>query len=223
MADGHSGLKVYIAASFRHLHAARLLGRAIRAMGYGLLDWTELAKPPEGLTPAERRAWMDTDHGGEVFAFCERACREADFVVYLGASGQDAGVEVGLARAWGVPVLGIRGPLEAPGLMLYGAASVWVESVEAALNLLEQTTEWAGRRAARRRGRPERMRPNLCGAYWRNGRKDMARKKRVIPATREETRDWLYKSVRSAPRPLPAGRFPLLMRQVEAEGCPHAL
>ena len=114
MADGHSGLKVYIAASFRHLHAARLLGRAIRAMGYGLLDWTELAKPPEGLTPAERRAWMDTDHGGEVFAFCERACREADFVVYLGASGQDAGVEVGLARAWGVPVLGIRGPLEAP-------------------------------------------------------------------------------------------------------------
>lgn len=49
----------------------------------------------------------------------------------------------------------------------------------------------------------------------------MARKKRVIPATREETRDWLYKSVRSAPRPLPAGRFPLLMRQVEAEGCPH--
>ena len=49
----------------------------------------------------------------------------------------------------------------------------------------------------------------------------MARKKRVIPATREETRDWLYKSVRSAPRPLPAGRFPLLMRQAEAEGCPH--
>ena len=46
----------------------------------------------------------------------------------------------------------------------------------------------------------------------------MARKKRVIPATREETRDWLYKSVRSAPRPLPAGRFPLLMRQAEAEG-----
>mgnify|MGYP000851252227 FL=1 len=172
MADGHSGLKVYIAASFRHLHAARLLGRAIRAMGYGLLDWTELAKPPEGLTPAERRAWMDTDHGGEVFAFCERACREADFVVYLGASGQDAGVEVGLARAWGVPVLGIRGPLEAPGLMLYGAASVWVESVEAALNLLEQTTEWAGRRSGAPQGAsgadaPEPVRRLL--AKWEKG------------------------------------------------------
>lgn len=146
MADGRPGLKVYIAASFRHLHAVRLLGRAMREMGYTVLDWTELAKPPEGLTPAERRAWMDTDHGGEVFAFCEKACREADFLVYVGASGQDAGVEVGLARAWGVPVLGIRGPLEAPGLMLYGAGSVWVESVEAALDLLAATADWNARK-----------------------------------------------------------------------------
>lgn len=139
------GLRVYIAASFRHLHAVRLLGREMRAMGYTLMDWTDMAKPPDGLTPAERRAWMDTDHGGEVFVFCERACKEADFVMYLGASGQDAGVEVGLARGAGVPVLGIRGPLEAPGLMLYGAGSVWVESVESALELLRAVAEWAGR------------------------------------------------------------------------------
>ena len=49
----------------------------------------------------------------------------------------------------------------------------------------------------------------------------MAGKKRVVPATLEETRDWLYKSVGNAPRPLPPGRFPLLMRQAEDEGCPH--
>lgn len=134
-----NGLKVYIASSFRHLHAVRLLGLAMRAMGYELLDWTEKATPPEGLNAAERRAWMDTDHGGDVFVFCERACREADFVIYLGASGQDAGVEVGLARGSGVPVLGVRGPLESPGLMLYGAADVWVENVEDALALLQQT------------------------------------------------------------------------------------
>ena len=94
------------------------------------------------------------------------------FVKGLGASGQDAGVEVGLARAWGVPVLGIRGPLEAPGLMLYGAASVWVESVEAALNLLEQTTEWAGRQSgapqgASGAGAPEPVRRLL--AKWEKG------------------------------------------------------
>ncbi|MCH5276353.1 MAG: hypothetical protein J1E80_00800 [Desulfovibrionaceae bacterium] len=49
----------------------------------------------------------------------------------------------------------------------------------------------------------------------------MARKKRVVPATLEETRGCLYRSVGNAPRPLPPGRFPLLMRQAEAEGCPH--
>lgn len=51
----------------------------------------------------------------------------------------------------------------------------------------------------------------------------MARKRRIVPATQEETREWLYKSVRNAPRPLPAGRFPQLMQQAEAGGCPHEL
>lgn len=51
----------------------------------------------------------------------------------------------------------------------------------------------------------------------------MTRKKRAVPATRQETADWLYKSVHNAPRPLPAGRFPQLMRQAEGQGCPHDL
>lgn len=51
----------------------------------------------------------------------------------------------------------------------------------------------------------------------------MARKRRIVPATQEETRDWLHKAVRNAPRPLPAGRFPQLMQQAEAEGCPRDL
>lgn len=130
-------IRLYIASSFRNLHTVRLFGRALNALDFELLDWTAKAKPPEGLTPAERRMWMDTDHGGEVFAFCEEACRNADIVVYLGSSGQDAGVEVGIARGSGVPVLGVRGPLEAPGLMLYGAGSIWVEHAEEALNLLQ--------------------------------------------------------------------------------------
>lgn len=51
----------------------------------------------------------------------------------------------------------------------------------------------------------------------------MARKRRIAPATLEETREWLYKSVRNAPRPLPHGRFPQLMQQAEAQGCPREL
>ena len=129
-------LTAYIAASFRHVHAARLLSRELRGLGYELFDWTEQAKPPENLSAQERRTWMDTDHGGEVYSFCAMACRTADLVIYLGASGQDAGVEVGMARASGIPVLAVRGPLESPGLMLYGAADAWVESMDHALDIL---------------------------------------------------------------------------------------
>lgn len=127
-------LAIYIAASFRHMHGVRLLGRELAAYGCEILDWTGMAAPPEGLTPQERRIWMDTDRaGGEVYEFCKNACRNADLLIYYGASGQDAGVEVGLAASAGTPILGIRGPLEGPGLMLHGAVTVWVDSAEAAI------------------------------------------------------------------------------------------
>lgn len=130
---------VYIAASFKHRHAVRLLGLKLKEFGYKILDWTDKATPPQGLSVPQRREWMDTDvEGGEVFSFCKMSCLQADILVYFGESGQDAGVEVGLACGAGVPLLGIRGTLEAPGLMLYGAVDVWVEDIEDALNILEK-------------------------------------------------------------------------------------
>lgn len=126
---------VYVASSFKHLHAVQLLSRELHKQGYLVVDWTQKATPPEGLNAAQRRQWMDTDHGGEVFAFCAKACTTADLVLYLGTAGQDAGVEIGMAFAAQRPVLGIRGPLESPGLMLHGAVTVWAETVEQALEM----------------------------------------------------------------------------------------
>ncbi len=136
-------LSVYIASSFRHVHAVKLLCRELERLGFRIFDWTEKATPPEGLNVADRRQWMDTDHGGEVFSYCAMACRSVDLVVYLGCSGQDAGVEVGMAQGAGVPVLGIRGPLEAPGLMLHGACAGWVETMDDALGVLAELAEKA--------------------------------------------------------------------------------
>ncbi len=130
-------LTIYIAGSFKHKHGVQLLGRELRQHNCTILDWTEKATPPQGLTALERRLWMDTDtEGGPVFLFCKQACLTADIVVYYGTSGQDAGVEVGLACGAGVPVLGIRGPLESPGLMLHGAVAAWVDSIEDAIHVL---------------------------------------------------------------------------------------
>ncbi len=131
-------ITVYIAASFRHKHAVRLLGKQLQSYGFEILDWTLKATPPPGLNVAERRIWMDTDiEGGQVFSFCYTACTQAHIVIYFGESGQDAAVEVGLAAGHNIPILGIRGPLEAPGLMLHGVIPVWVEDIEDALALMQ--------------------------------------------------------------------------------------
>ncbi len=130
--------KIYIASSFRHIHAVQLLEKHLIKMGYEILDWTRKASVPEGLSPAQRREWMDTDNsGGTVFEFCKNACTSADLVIYLGESGQDAGVEIGMAKASNIPVLGVRGPLEYAGLMLYGSCTKWVETIDQALVILE--------------------------------------------------------------------------------------
>ncbi len=134
-----SQFTVYTAASFRQLHAVRLFHEALRARipNVRILDWTEKGTPPEGLTPEERRRWFDTEQdGGQVYAFCRDACGSADVVIYLGESGQDAGVEVGIAAGAGVPVIGVCGPLEAPGLMLHGAVNVWCYDIEQVIVLL---------------------------------------------------------------------------------------
>lgn len=132
-------LTLYVAASYKHIHAVRLLHEALRVAvpGIRILDWTRHATPPDGLTPQARREWFDTEQqGGQVYRFCRDSCVNADLLIYFGASGQDAGVEVGMASAAGVPVLGIRGPLEAPGLMLHGAVDRWATSVEYALRIV---------------------------------------------------------------------------------------
>ncbi len=131
-------MKVYIASSFKNIHAVRLLAKQMQEMGYEILDWTKKATPPEGLNANQRREWMDTDHGGEVFNFCAKSCQLANLIVYLGTSGQDAGVEVGMAFAYNKPILAIKGPLESPGLMLYGAGTIWVEHIEQALQILQE-------------------------------------------------------------------------------------
>lgn len=124
-------LTIYVAASVRHKHAVQLLQRALaESAPVQILDWTDKAVPPAGLSPAERREWYDTEQtGGQIFGFCADACINADLVIYYGASGQDAGVEVGMAFAANVPVLGLMGSLEAPGLMLHGVVGLWVKDI----------------------------------------------------------------------------------------------
>ncbi|MDR1397547.1 MAG: hypothetical protein LBJ14_07430 [Desulfarculales bacterium] len=119
-------MKLYIASSFKNLHAVHMLRDHLRGRGHGVLDWSALAPPlPEDMPLNTRRALLDSDARGEIFDFCRQACRQADAVIYLGPAGQDAAAEVGIAFASGVKVLGLAGPLEAPGLILSRCVNLW--------------------------------------------------------------------------------------------------
>lgn len=104
-------MKIYIAGAHQNLHVMRLLGKELSMAGHQVL---------------QRRNWWDAKGRANIFAFCSSACASVDLVIYIGESGQDAGVEVGIAWAAGVPILGIAGPLEEPGVMLSCAVSAWV-------------------------------------------------------------------------------------------------
>lgn len=147
-------MKIYIAASSMHLHAVRLFQRSLKLnqADIEILDWTELVTLSEALSPSQYCGEINANLVGQMFRFCEEACGRADLVVYFGQSGQnvdricpsqtlgasgdvsprseeDAIVEVGLARAAGVPVLGILDSLKLPGLMLHGAVSLWARDI----------------------------------------------------------------------------------------------
>ena len=131
-------MNIYIASSFKNLHAVHLLRDQLVRQGHQVLDWSALAPPlPEGMPPETRRRLLDSDERGDIFSFCLDACLHSDLVIYLGPAGQDAAAEVGLAYAGNVPVLGLAGPLEAPGLILTRCVKQWFTQAEALLASLE--------------------------------------------------------------------------------------
>ena len=123
-------ITIYIASSYRSLTAVHLLRNILIERCHKVLDWTKFAPPlPEGMTPERRRQALDADDRGEIFDFCAEACARADLVIYLGPAGQDAAAEVGMAYVAGVPVFGLAGRMESPGLILTKAVTHWCEDV----------------------------------------------------------------------------------------------
>lgn len=126
MTNTADDFKVYPVASYRHMHAVRLFQAQLRLLpGVRVLDWT-WAAAPLGLPVNERRRWMNVGKSCAMAEFCEVSCGQADLMVYLGDSGKDTAVQIGMAKAIGTPILGIAGPLEEPGLMLHSAVAAWV-------------------------------------------------------------------------------------------------
>ena len=137
MHTGSRTRKLYICTSTSNLAAYQQLRQALELAPYEVQDWTRFL-PPRGPDFDQRK---NDDPHGAAFTYCSRALGGADLVVYLGPSGCDASAELGIAWAAGVPVLGVAGPNERPGVMIKGCVAKWFPTLDA---LIDELTRWRG-------------------------------------------------------------------------------
>lgn len=137
MHQGSRIRKLYICTSTRNLAAYRQLQLALELAPYEVQDWTRFLPEPG---PQFETLKNDDPHGA-TFTYCSRALGGADLVVYLGPSGCDASAELGIAFASGVPVWGVAGPDERPGVMIKGCVHRWFPTLGA---LIDELTRWRG-------------------------------------------------------------------------------
>jgi len=114
----------YIAASWKHEHAVKMMTDLLREIGVEVRSFVEngykehsgAVFEPDG-KKMDFDEWVLTDKGTRSFEFDVNGATTSDFVLYIGPSGTDAWAEVGAAWSAGVPVLGLWAKGEPAGLM----------------------------------------------------------------------------------------------------------
>jgi nucleoside 2-deoxyribosyltransferase len=142
--QGRDGVKIYIAASWKHCHAVEMLTRLLREKGHEVLSFVEnnygeqaghLAVDQEGV-PISIEEWIWSERGANSFEYDTRGAATADLVIYIGPSGMDAAAEVGIAWANGKPLIGLTGKDDQFGLMRRMVA-VWAKNYREVLDLVD--------------------------------------------------------------------------------------
>jgi len=111
--------QLYIASSWKNVHAVKMLTEKLRAAGFKVASFVENAYE-ENLFPAGKfdfDEWIASDLGQKAFEYDTDGARLSDAIVYLSPSGCDAWAEVGIAWGSHVPVFGLHAKGEQVGLM----------------------------------------------------------------------------------------------------------
>jgi len=128
------GMRIYIAASWKHEHAVELLTRELERAGHKVISFVRVAVRVEtgfDLVP-KLDQWIASEDGGRKFGFDLKGATESDLVIYLGPSGSDAWAEVGAAWASQRTILGLTAKGEQIGLCRR-MITAWATSVSTLL------------------------------------------------------------------------------------------
>ena len=110
-------MKVYLASSWKNMHAVEMLTHELRYRGHTVVSFIEEACIRERRGVFDINEWIKSDDGLAKFKFDTNGATTSDLVIYVGPSGTDAWAEVGAAWASKVPVYGLYAKGEPAGLM----------------------------------------------------------------------------------------------------------
>ena len=109
-------LTIYIAASWKHMHAVEMLTALLRERGHEVKSFVENnhGEDTKGMPFDE---WVTSPAGDQSFEYDTNGASQSDVVIYIGPSGKDAAAEVGIAWMRGVQIFGLYAKGEDFGLM----------------------------------------------------------------------------------------------------------
>lgn len=119
-------LRIYIASSWKNVHAVEMLTALLRERGHVVLSFVEnnhgenpnsAVNERAGEKPVPFDEWCLSADGKRSFEYDTEGATCADLVFYVGPSGTDAWAEVGAAWASGRMILGLWAKGEPVGLM----------------------------------------------------------------------------------------------------------
>ncbi len=112
-------MKIYIAASWKNVHAVEMMTHFLRQKGHEVLSFVEnnYGEGHGAEKPISFDEWVKTEKAEQSFIYDTDGATKSDLVIYIAPSGKDAAAEVGAAWASRVPVIGLYAKGEDFGLM----------------------------------------------------------------------------------------------------------
>lgn len=120
-------MKIYIASSWKHRAGVELLTIMLRNLNHEVISWIENCDK-EGSSGFEFEEWVKTDEANKCFLFDVKGAATCDLFIYYGKAGKDAAVELGIAYASGIPIVGLLAKDEDLGLMRK-CVSRWFDNI----------------------------------------------------------------------------------------------
>ena len=135
-------MQIYIISSWKNQVTVESLTKILRENKHEVLSFVEKNynlgfghKKPENF-----EEWVETKDALEVFEYDTNAATKSDLVIYIGPSGMDAGVELGLAYSFNIPIIGFKAKGEQLGLMRK-VVTYWIEHLDELFPLIEKIRE----------------------------------------------------------------------------------